>query len=227
MPKSFRMETGGDSRCEPGRGSRKLSSKQVILALGGLVLLIVGVLVAPGSVLVGPELIGVGAIVLLLGVALPFVNQIELGTPALAKVTIAVGARREQMHGFVDDCRGLVVACAADLCPDDESAVRAVEASISKTLAYGHGTDPVALHQYLLCVLVGQARFEATTHSRSTVETEPFLLLPLREREVLVLVDRAGVDQASAAAMLGVPESDVSSIRAQAMSSLGRPAGPT
>jgi predicted DNA-binding protein (UPF0251 family) len=193
--------------------------------LCGLVLLIAGVLVAPGGVLVGPELIAVGGVVLLLGVALPLVNQVELGTPGLAKVTIAVGARRDQMHGFVDDCRGLVVACATALCPDEESATRAVEASISKTLAYGHGGDTAVLRRYLLCVLVEQARFESATHSRSSTETEPFLLLPLHEREVLVLVDRAGLDQASAAHMLGIPESDVSSTRAQAMSSLARSGG--
>jgi hypothetical protein len=220
---SSRETTGGDGRCEPGRQSRRLSVRQIGLALCGLVLLVAGVLMAPDNLLVGPELIAVGGIVLLLGVALPLVNQIELGTPGLAKVSIAVGARRDRMRGFIEDCRGLLVACAADLCPDGESAVRAVEASISKTMAYGQGTDTVALRRYLLCVLVEQARFEATVHSRSTTatsESEPFLRLPLRDREVLVLVDRAGLDQASAARMLGVTESDVASIRTRAIGSL-------
>lgn len=211
----------GAEPCDPGRHSRALSAKQISWALCGLVLLVVGVFVTPGAVPVGPVLLTLGGLVLLLGVALPLVNQIEVGAPMLAKVTIVTAGRREQVRESVENWRGLIVACAASLCMNGDSATRAVEASISKALGYWHGTDSAALHRYLLCVLVQQARFEATAHSRPAEEAEPFLLLPLREREVLVLTDRAGLDPASVAAVLGISVTEVTSIRARALDSLG------
>jgi hypothetical protein len=221
MPFTGGTEGEGDARCDAGKHSRSLSLRQIALAVGGLTFLVVGVLVAPASLPVGPALITLGGFVLLVGAAWPLVNQVELGTPMLMKVTVAARARRDQIQGSIQDNRGLMVACAADLCPDPESAVRAVEASVSKTLGYWHGPQGLALQQYLLCVLIQQARYESTTHSRESHPSEPFLNLPLRQREVLVLLDRVGLDRAVAAGILGVPEAEIPAIRAQAMAGLG------
>ena len=67
-----------------------------------------------------------------------------------------------------------------------------------------------------------QARFETAASSQVPGNGDRFSLLPLIEREVLVLVDRAGLDQTIVAEMLGVSVLDVNAIRAQALATLQR-----
>jgi len=140
----------------------------------------------------------------------------------VAKVTITTGERRRQVRETVEDCRGLLIACATNLCPDGTSAVRAVEACLSKGIGDWRGTDRSTLRPYLLCLLVHQARFETAASSQVPGNGDRFSLLPLIEREVLVLVDRAGLDQTIVAEMLGVSVLDVNAIRAQALATLQR-----
>jgi DNA-directed RNA polymerase specialized sigma24 family protein len=187
-------------------------------------MLTAGVMVAPGSVPIGPVLISVGALVLLLGFALPLVSQVELGAPMLVKVIVSARERRERLRSSIEDCRGLLVACARSLCRDADSSARAVEVTVSNTLGLWHGTDSEALRRYLLCVLVRQAQFEATIDPPPPPPTtERFLRLPFLERAVLVLKYRAGLDESSIGRILGVPGSAIATIRARAMAGLGLP----
>ncbi len=209
-------------RCDPGRHSRSLSGRQIAMAIAGVAVLVAGVAIDPESIPTGPVLITAGGLLLLFGVALPLVTQAELGAPLLFKVTLAVGERRARLREAVEDCRGLLAASAASLCPDDESATRAVEAVLSTGLGDWRGTDNVALRRYLLCLLVQAALFDTMTKPPRS-DTEPFLRLPFDERAVVVLADRAGLDLASVAKMLGLAESEVASIRARALSKLAAP----
>lgn len=209
-------------RCDPGRHSRSLSGRQIALAIAGVAVLVAGVAIDPEGIPAGPVLITAGGLLLLLGVALPLVTQAELGAPLLFKVTLAAGERRARVREAVEDCRGLLAASAASLCPDDESATRAVEAALSRGLGDWRGTDNAALRRYLLCLLVQAALFDAMTKPPRS-GPEPFLRLPFEERAVLVLADRAGLDLASVARMLGLAEPEVAAARARALSKLGAP----
>jgi hypothetical protein len=207
-----------DDPCASGRYRLAATPWHLAVALGGLGALVAGVVVSPGSVPLGPVLISLGAVTLLLGVALPLVSQIEFGVPMLGKVVLSARERRERLRAAVEDFRGLIVACAAGLCPDADAAGRAIEAAVSDALGLWRGTDGEALRRFLLCRLVRQARFEARTKASPSTTAEPFLRLPLTERAVLILEDRAGLDETSVARILGLPVSGIAPIRAHAAS---------
>lgn len=208
-------------RCEPDRHSRRLPM-QTTMAIGGVAVLAAGVAIDPEGIPAGPVLVAVGGLLLVLGVALPLVTQAELGAPLLFKVTLAVGERRARLRAAVEDCRGLLAAAAASLCPDDESATRAVEVALWRGVGDWRGTDDASLRRYLLCLLVQAARFDALTKPPRS-DAEPFLRLPFDERAVLVLADRVGLDLASVAAMLGLAVPEVVSTRTRALATLAPP----
>jgi len=212
-----------DVGCSPGPVARSLSIRQWLLAVCGLGLLAAGIAVEPGWLPVGPALITVGGIVVLVGVALPYISQVNLSAPLLVGVSLAASERRKRLHESVEDSRGLLVACATNLCLDEGSASRAVNASVSRALGDWHGTDAKDLRQFLLCLLVQEARFEATVQSAEPIGNEPFLLLPRDEREVLVLVDRAGLGRSAVAQILGVTPSQVAELYNHALSTLTGP----
>jgi hypothetical protein len=197
-----------------------------------------GVALGWGSAILGPVLLSLGAVLLLVGFALPLVSQIELGAPLLLRATLAVDEQQDRMRQFTQDCRGLLTTCAVGLCLDPEAAARAVESTVSQVLTTWRGTDPDLLRVYLMCVLVQQSEFEARTGaiplappiaapagaSGGSVLATPmgggFLRLGLREREVLLLRDRAGLDVATVARILGMATADVPVIAERAAAAL-------
>jgi hypothetical protein len=209
-----------DSRCAPTHHRFRLSTRQITLAAFGVALLVLGVVAAEPKLPVGPIIIVFGSLVLLAGVALPLVHQVQLGAPMLFTVTIAAEEQRVRLHSAIEDCRGLLIACAGSLCPDAEAAARAVEASLSKGLGDWHGGESSRLRGFLLCLLVHEARFEAVTHPPSAIVGDSFLQLPLEEREVLVLLDRANLARPTVARMLGLTEDQVEQMREHALASV-------
>ena len=213
-------------RCIPETNGRRgaLTPGRVVATLLGLALMCGGVLLGRDSVALGPAMLTAGALFVLFGFAFSMVSQVELGAPLLVKVTVAAKERRDRLKQFVDDSRGLLVACAADLCLDPDAALRAVESTVSDVLAGWRGTDLGALRVYLLCVLVRESEFEVRTRTVPPGR-EPFLRLTLREREVLLLCDRAGLNDAAVARIVGVAEADVAGIRDRALAALPAPEG--
>jgi DNA-directed RNA polymerase specialized sigma24 family protein len=209
--------TGPGGRCVPARNPLGLSVQQGVLAAAGAALLVSGIAIAGTPFPVGPTLILLGGLVLLVGVALPFVNQVQFGAPMVAAVTVTSAERRDRLRDVVENCRGLLIACAANLCPDEDSAARAVEACLSKGLGGWRGTDDTLLRTFLLCLLVHEARFEVLTHPDDAPTLDSFHRIPLAEREVLVLVDRAGLGAGTVATMLGLSESEVRSMQQSAL----------
>ncbi|MFZ0160943.1 MAG: hypothetical protein WAL50_18075 [Kineosporiaceae bacterium] len=160
-----------------------------------------------------------GAVFLALAVALPLVSQVELGSPLPVRATLAARERRDRLKLFADDWRDLVCACAQQLCLDPDAATRAVGATISQVLVCWRGRDLEELRIYVLCVLVRQCEFEVLTQARPADGCR-FARLPLLEREVLLLSDRAGLADTAVAPIVGIAPTDVPAIRARAISAL-------
>ncbi len=202
--------------CDPGGAGRAWSTRQVLLALVGLGILVAGVLVAPQDLPLGPVLLGLGGVVLLLGVALPLVSQLTLGVPMLAQVTVETKQRETRTRLAAEDLRGLLEGCASSLCPTPESAVRAVSTCLSRGMAEWRRTDTAGFGPFLLCLLVQQARFETSVAGPPPARRAGFLGLPQLDREVLVLLERAGLDAVGVAQMLAVTVDEVARIQRHA-----------
>ena len=214
------VSASSGGQCAPTRNRLPLSVKQVTFAACGVALLVLGIVVAAPTLPLGPIIITVGALLLLAGVALPLVHQIQLGAPMLITVTLAAEEQRVRLHSAIEDCRGLLIACAINLCPDADAAARAVEASLSRGLGEWRGGEGSQLRGFLLCLLVSEARFESATHPATGIATDTFHQLPLEEREVLVLTDRARLARPVVAQMLGLTEDQVEQLRAAALTAL-------
>ena len=144
----------------------------------------------------------------------------------LFKVSLAAREHRDRLHEEVAASRGLLVAGAAALCLDEAAAARAVESSLSDAVVSWHSLDDTGLRAYLWCLLVHQSRFEAMTHPDLPPDVEPFLRLPLAEREALVLVDRAGLGLSTTAKMLGLTPAEVAQLRDRALAALSQAGDP-
>lgn len=217
---------GTGARCEPEREGARLRAGRVLLAFFGMALLGLGIWVDRDDLPVAPLLITAGGLVLLVGVALPLVSQVELGAPMLFKVSFAARERRDRLHAEVEASRGLLVAGAACLCLDEAAAARAVESSLSDAVVSWHSLEDAGLRTYLWCLLVHQSRFEGTTHPVLPPDLDPFLSLPLAEREVLVLVDRAGLGLSTTAKMLDLTPAEVAQLRDRALAALSQAGEP-
>lgn len=212
--------------CAPEREGSAVTVGRVLLAVSGVALLAGGVWIDRDHIPVAAVLITAGGFILLAGVALPLVSQIELGAPMLFRVSFAARERRDRLHGEVEDNRGLLVAGAASLCLDEAAAARAVESSLSDAVVSWHRVGDNGLRTYLLCLLVHQCRFEAAMHPLPPPPVEPFLGLPLAQREVLVLVDRAGLGLSAVGKMLGLTPAAVAELRDQALATLSQAGEP-
>lgn len=197
----------------------------MLLGLVGIGLLVAGVLVAPQEFPLGPVLLGLGGVVLLLGVALPLVSNLTLGVPMVAQVTVETRQRETRLRLAAEDLRGLLEGCATSLCPDPDAAIRAVGTSLSRGMAEWRRSDSAGLSTYLLCLLLQQARFEATLAGPPALGATGFLALPQLEREVLVLVERAGLDVGAVAEMLVVSVDEVARIQGRAHAQLAGTTG--
>jgi hypothetical protein len=214
----------GNGRCQPTRNVFRVSARHGLIAASGVALLVAGVIVSDGAIPLGPILLVLGGLVLLVGFALPLVHQVQLGAPMLVTVTLAAEEQSMRRHTAVQDCRGLLLACAGNLCSDSDSAARVVEACVSDCLGTWTGTDTTNLRSYLLCLLIHEARFESLSHPAPT-EANPsghhsFMRLPMADREVLVLIDRAHLPLPTVATMLGLPVTEVSAMRTTALAAV-------
>jgi len=211
-----------DLPCDPGRPSRRPSAWMVVAIIVGVALLAIGIAIRPQDFPLTPILITVGALVLLLGVALPWVTQINLGAPLLASVTIAMDARRQGVRQRVDDLQGMLRAGAFLLCPDKASADRVLESCASTTMVNWHGSTDDALKRYVACLLLDQARLEAALNPTPSTSPEPATRLPRIQREVVVLLRFARLTDEDAGAILGIPATAVRQVYVDATASIGR-----
>lgn len=217
---------GSGVACEPQREGAHLTVGRVLLAGFGLALLALGIWIDRDDIPISAVVITAGGLVLLVGVALPLVSQVELGAPMLFRVSFAARERRDRLHDEVEDARGSLVAGAACLCLDEAAAARAVAASLSDAVVSWHSLDTSGLRPYLWCLLLRQSRFEATTHPVLPPDLDPFLGLPLAEREVLVLVDRAGLGLSVVGRMLALTPAEVAELRDRALADLSKAGEP-
>jgi DNA-directed RNA polymerase specialized sigma24 family protein len=197
----------------------------------GVVLLVGGVFIAPRTLPVGPVLISAGGLVVLVGFALPLITEAQLGLPSIFTLTLAANARRDRLRAAIEDIRGMLSACAGFLCLDADAAAQAVQAAVADTLSRWQGSDDrQQLRRYLFCALLRQARFELRIRGPRTAPpaelANQVLALPLPEREVLVLVDRAGFDEYAAGQILSLSPAEVHQTYLRALVALGSPAGP-
>jgi hypothetical protein len=212
-------------RCEPGRVPAGAVAVRVLTGVLGLAVVVVGIIVDPSGVPLGPLLIGGGLLVLLVGVLRPWVDQIQIGPLSVASVTLRTPARDERVRRVLEDYRGLIGACAAHLCSSSDSATRVVETSVSRAVADWRGSGTDGLFTYVLCVMVGQVRFEALAEGSAGAyvagaSDSAFRRLPFEERVVLVLTDRAGLDDAQVGRILGVAAAEVAELRTRALTGL-------
>jgi hypothetical protein len=211
-----------DLPCDPGRASHRPSTRMVVAIVVGVLLLALGAALRPQDFPIVPLLITAGALVLLLGVALPWVTQIHLGAPLLAQVTIAMDARSQAIRQKLDDLQGMLKCGAFLLCPDKDSAERLLEACASATMVNWHGSTDEGLKRYVACLLVDEARIEAALHPGPVASTEPALRLPRSQREVVVLIRFARLSDDDAAAILGITAAEVRQAYIDATAAIGQ-----
>ena len=195
--------------CDSGQVSRRPSLRMIAAGVVGVALLAVGIALRPQEFPIGLVLITVGALVLLLGAALSWVTQINLGLPLLAQVTIAMDARQRDLQRRVEDLRGMLTEGLFLLCPDSDTAERVLATCASMTMVNWHGSTDDALKRYVACLVVDQARAASLRNPSPTDTTDPVLRLPRAQREVVMLRRFARLSDEDAAAILGIAPSEV------------------
>ncbi|MGO4145052.1 hypothetical protein AB4Y77_08210 [Paenarthrobacter sp. YAF11_1] len=227
--------------CEqPKRHIRSaLTPLRVVLAGLGIAVIIAAVvmLLSPEDVLpeavpdvLLPLAVGAGIVLLVAGVFMPMVREIELGPIPTLKIAPALRDRESELRSVFERQKGDMEYCAHLLCDNPETARKLLEASWSLASSAWKGPVTPQLRVYTLCVFVELLRKHEKwlqsdgdrTRKPPRRNRNPLSRLPYEERIAIVLHEFANLTVGEIAGMTGRPAESVGKSLAHAEATTGR-----
>jgi len=187
-----------------------------------------------------PLAVGAGIVLLVAGVFMPMVREIELGPIPTLKIAPALRDRENELRSVFERQKGDMEYCAHLLCDNPETARRLLEASWSLASSAWKGPVTPQLRVYTLCVFVEMLRkHERWVQTKDPPKTKtgpktgpkpkikpqggsPLSKLPYEERITIVLHEFANLTVGEIAGMTGRPAESVGRSLAHAEETTGR-----
>ncbi|ABM08065.1 hypothetical protein J3A64_004301 [Pseudarthrobacter sp. PvP004] len=227
--------------CEqPKRHIRSaLTPLRVVLAALGMAVIAAAVIILISGMAFLPEeardvvlslAVGAGIVLLVAGVFMPMVREVELGPIPTLKIAPALRDRENELRSVFERQRGDMEYCAHLLCDDPKTARQLLEASWSLASSDWKGPVTPQLRVYTLCVFVEMLRKHEKWVKAGPPDGPPkppwvkesaLSKLPYEERITIVLHEFANLTVGEIAGLTGRPAESVGRSLAHAEATTG------